>query len=115
MAQLKVTAYKKSGKYYCNSQKYIKSIHYTTFTEFTNNESLGEMRDKQINQLFDLAEKIKRNDSEVQCYSPVKGGFDGFVFVIEGLLDNSEFGFINFILDRIGEIQTINNSITFLK
>ena len=98
MAKLKVTAFKKSGKYY--TEEIYDLPEYPSMWMQTKETTLEELRNKQVNYFIDLWNSIKNGGEDWLC--PV-GKFEGYYFIFDPILTNDEQGFMTFLLDRTEE------------
>lgn len=98
MAKLKVTAFKKSGKYY--TEEVYNLPNYPSMWRLPNNTTLEELRNLQINFFIDLWDSIKDGGEDWLC--PV-GKFEGYYFIFDPILSDDEQGFMTFLLDRTEE------------
>ncbi len=98
MAKLKVTAFKPSGKYYTEETYTLDREDYPT--AFENQDStVKELISLQAQATYELTAKIRDNDSSAHKYAPVND-FSGFIFVLDGIFEDSESGFLTHLIDR---------------
>lgn len=98
MAKLKVTAFKKSGKYYTEETYDLEN--FPSVWNQPKESTLEQLHDLQMKECNRIWGEIKRGN--MRCYCPVTN-WNNFFFAFDGIFENSENGFLTYLLDRTGE------------
>jgi hypothetical protein len=98
MAKILVQAFKKGGKFYTEETYNIDG--FPTVYNQPKNTTIEELGNMQIRECFRIRDEIFAG--RMLCYCPVNK-WEGFYFIINGIFEDNEQGFLTYLMDRTGE------------